>query len=369
MRLPLLWLAAPDRPPPASTITVPTALVTGPATPPVTPDLGTGDANPAADLPPDGGAALLAWVRYADAPDTEPGLAVRRLRLLTERRSRLLPSGSAGLDAATARRFDDGRDLALALLPAPYAPLGHALGALSLPDLAVATATAPPLPDDEAVSAWLGALAHTWAINPHLAAVDAVAPPGSPLRDVQPATVRLRLGASLGSGVNLAPEGLILTAGHVVERVGAEVLAELPDGLTFRGVVTALDPRVDLALVALADVAGLAVARLAPAPPQVGAPIVVIGQAGDRSGFVVDDGRFTVTRGHIRGLGDTTGPWSTTHDALTAYGNSGSPLFDVNGGIVAVHDAWDSGTGLGRAVSWEEITRFLATNHPAPTPG
>ncbi len=185
------------------------------------------------------------------------------------------------------------------------------------------------------------------------------------IRRVQPATVRI----GNGSGVNIAPDGLILTAGHVSDDIGDRFTVAFPDGRKFSGVTVASDTTWDLGLVRLvdvpADVGALPFARLADAAPEVGDTVVVIGQPGSRT----PDGELThyepwhVSVGEIRGfMPDRLGKQSlgrTKHSAWTYWGHSGSPLFDTRGRIVALHNSWDSRTAMRHAVTWEAIQKFL----------
>ena len=201
--------------------------------------------------------------------------------------------------------------------------------------------------------------------NPYLAKVDAeITDPAwrAAIRAVQPAVVKL----GGGSGVNLAATGLVLTAAHVVDEVGREVTVRFPDGSAYPGVTTHLDAELDLAVVELRGAAGLPVAAVAAAAPQVGDDVVVIGQPGQHT----PDGEATgyqpwhVSVGTIRGFrpGDRTGEQHlgrTKHDAWTYWGHSGSPLFDRAGRVVALHNSWDSKTAMRHAVTWEAIVAFL----------
>ncbi len=201
--------------------------------------------------------------------------------------------------------------------------------------------------------------------NPYLDKVDAEITESrwrAAIRAVQPATVRL----GGGSGVNLAPAGLVLTAGHVVDRVGATLDVRFPDGSSFRGTVTHVDTALDLALVALAGARDLPTAPVAAAAPEEGDDVAVIGQPGKHTpdGDPTGYQPWHVSSGHIRGFrtGDRTGEQSlgrTKHDAWTYWGHSGSPLFDRRGAVVALHNSWDSATAMRHAVTWEAIVRFL----------
>lgn len=70
-----------------------------------------------------------------------------------------------------------------------------------------------------------------------------------------------------------------------------------------------------------------------------------------------------MSAGHIRGfLPDRLGPQSlgrTKHDAWTYWGHSGAPIFDGRGRIIAMHNSWDSKTGMRHAVTWEALVKVL----------
>ncbi|MCA9674853.1 MAG: trypsin-like peptidase domain-containing protein, partial [Myxococcales bacterium] len=191
------------------------------------------------------------------------------------------------------------------------------------------------------------------------------------IRRVQPATVKL----GGGSGVNLDPRGVILTAGHVVDAPGTRLTVRFPDGTEVSAVTTAYDEVLDLAVLEVdgadADAADLPWAPLAAAAPAIGDTVVVIGQPGTRT----PDGEPThyqpwhVSVGQIRGFKgkplDDQGLGGTKHDAWTYWGHSGSPLFDDHGRIVALHNSWDSSTAMRHAVRHEAIVHFLA-EHDVP---
>lgn len=201
--------------------------------------------------------------------------------------------------------------------------------------------------------------------NPHLVKVDAAIRDASwraAIRAVQPSTVRM----GGGSGVNLAPGGLVLTAAHVVDDEGKTITVTFPDGRTFRGTVSAIDATLDLAVVTLTGATDLPSAPIAAAAPRSGDDVAIVGQPGR----FTPDGEATgyqpwhVSTGEIRGFrgGSRTGEQHlgrTKHDAWTYWGHSGSPLFDRAGAIVALHNSWDSKTAMRHAVTWEAITAFL----------
>jgi hypothetical protein len=202
------------------------------------------------------------------------------------------------------------------------------------------------------------------ANNPYLAKVDAeVKDPRvrAAIRRVQPACVRIN-GAS---GVNIAARGLVLTAAHVAERLGAKMTATFPDGQTYKAVCTAFDSNLDLAVCTLDTSDRLPFAALSASAPEVGDRVVCIGQPGRYTpeGKPTGYQPFTVSVGSIRGfVGDPLGNQSlgrTKHDAWTYWGHSGSPLFNEAGQVVGLHNSWDSKTAMRHAVTYQAIVHFL----------
>lgn len=200
--------------------------------------------------------------------------------------------------------------------------------------------------------------------NPYLANVDAAVGDlawRAAIRRVQPAVVKV----GGGTGVNLRESGLIITNAHVADNVGKRFTVTFPDGTTLSGACVRLDARLDLALIALDGGANLPTAKLAPRAPRVGDDVVVIGMPGTRtpSGEATGYGRWHVSVGEIRGfVGDPLGDQSlgrTKHDAWTYWGHSGSPLFNRDGDIVALHNSWDSKTAMRHAVTWQALRAFV----------
>ncbi len=268
--------------------------------------------------------------------------AVEALRLLARYHQHI--AGHWQVTAGTERYFSWARDQMIAAVADPTER-----ARLSRTDWTALAAPAPaPLPD-----------------NPYAARVDAaISDPvvRRAIRRVQPAAVRL----SNGSGVNLRPEGMILTAAHVAPKVGEVRSALFPDGRRLRARVIVSNRGLDVALLRVIDhVTDLPSAPLAAHPPEVGTLAVCIGQPGRYTpdGEATGYQPFHVSVGHIRGfLPDRLGPQSlgrTKHDAWTYWGHSGSPIFDGRGRIIAMHNSWDSKTGMRHAVTWEALVKVL----------
>ncbi|MGB0991987.1 MAG: S1C family serine protease [Akkermansiaceae bacterium] len=158
-------------------------------------------------------------------------------------------------------------------------------------------------------------------------------------KKVLPATVSLtsaRSGAS-GSGVIVNKEGLILTAGHVI-RGAKEVTVTFPDGKQTRGKVLGANFTRDSAMVQI----------IGKAENENGWPHVEVGNSKG-----LGSGTFVVALGHAGGFDPTRTPpvrfgrlMTTqnknrfiTSDCTLIGGDSGGPLFDLNGKVIGIHSS------------------------------
>ena len=140
----------------------------------------------------------------------------------------------------------------------------------------------------------------------------------------------------LGSGVLISDDGKILTASHVVQ-VADSVSVRFLDGEVIRARVLASDPAADLALLQLEKL---------PAEPQ-------IAELGDSNLVEVGDPVFvvgaplgldhTLTVGHISARrrsdldsGATLAVEQFQTDAAVNPGNSGGPMFDMQGRVIGI---------------------------------
>lgn len=146
---------------------------------------------------------------------------------------------------------------------------------------------------------------------------------------------------SLGSGVIVSPEGLILTNHHVIEAAD-EIEVALADGRTVPAKVVGSDPETDLAVVKV-NVENLPSITFAnPDSLHVGDVVLAIGNP---FGF-----GQTVTQGIVSALGRTHLGINTFEnfvqtDASINPGNSGGALIDTNGNLVGINSAIYSRSG------------------------
>lgn len=151
---------------------------------------------------------------------------------------------------------------------------------------------------------------------------------------VMPATVALlseKTGSS-GSGVVTTADGLVLTAAHVVQGT-AELVVVFPDGKQVPGKVLGANYSKDIAMVQITDKGSWPyVERGVSKPLAAGDWVIALGHS---AGF--DPGRTPPVRfGRVISKGP--GNFLTT-DCTLIGGDSGGPLFDLDGKIVGIHSS------------------------------
>jgi Do/DeqQ family serine protease len=172
---------------------------------------------------------------------------------------------------------------------------------------------------------------------------------------------RDRVEGSLGSGVIVRPDGVIVTNNHVVEG-GQEITVALADRREFPARVLLADPRTDLAVLKI-DVGDDRLPTLAindRGDLQVGDLVLAIGDP-----FGVGQ---TVTNGIISALNrvaDDAGSAYIQTDAAINPGNSGGALIDMNGELIGINSfiLSRSGTssGVGFAIPAPVVRRAVET--------
>jgi serine protease Do len=147
----------------------------------------------------------------------------------------------------------------------------------------------------------------------------------------------------IGSGFIVSPDGYVLTNAHVVADA-SEVTVKLTDRREFRAKVIGVDKRSDVALIKI-SATGLPVVRFGdPAKLRPGQWAIAIG-----SPFGFDN---SVTAGVISAIGrplpDDSGSSFVTFiqtDAAVNPGNSGGPLFNLDGQVIGINAQIYSRTG------------------------
>lgn len=173
---------------------------------------------------------------------------------------------------------------------------------------------------------------------------------------------REQVQSSLGSGVIVESDGLIVTNSHVVKDA-QEIVVVLNDGREFDAKVSLVDERSDLAILRV-DTKGadLPFASLKPSDQlEVGDIVIAIGNP-----FGVGQ---TVTSGIVSALARSSLNINDFNffiqtDAAINPGNSGGPLVSIDGGVVGINTAIYSRSGgslgIGFAVPSEMVATVIA---------
>jgi len=175
-------------------------------------------------------------------------------------------------------------------------------------------------------------------------------PPGSPLADLfkdflgQGRNLPRHV-TSLGSGFIIDPSGYIVTNNHVVAEGGAvadQISVTLNDGRTLPAKLIGRDEKTDLALLKVNPPKPLPFAKFADSDTaRIGNWVIAIGNP-----FGLGS---TVTAGIVsaRNRDIESGPYDDfiQTDAPINRGNSGGPLFDMDGNVVGVNSAIYSPSG------------------------
>jgi serine protease Do len=163
-------------------------------------------------------------------------------------------------------------------------------------------------------------------------------PPGSPLEDLfknflGPKPNTPRHVTSLGSGFIIDPSGFIVTNNHVIED-SEQVTVTLNDGQTLPAKIVGRDTKTDLALLKVNPKKPLPATHFADSDKaRIGDWVIAMG---DPFGIGT-----TVTAGIIsaRNRNINAGPYDDfiQTDAPINRGNSGGPLFDMDGNVVGIN--------------------------------
>ena len=148
-----------------------------------------------------------------------------------------------------------------------------------------------------------------------------------------PATVSVEIRGAAGSGVIVSKEGLVLTAAHVVGRPGRRTWVELPDGRRLAGRSLGANHDVDAGMIKIDDPPkDLPFTPIHEGPDlQPGQWVVTIGQPGG----IIEDRAPPVRFGRVLFRGE--GVLCT--DCKLVGGDSGGPLFNMEGEVVGIHSS------------------------------
>lgn len=173
-------------------------------------------------------------------------------------------------------------------------------------------------------------------------------PPGSPFEEFfkdffekNGQQNRPRRATSLGSGFIVDPKGFVVTNNHVIQDAD-EISVILHDDTRLKAELVGRDPKTDLAVLKVVYDGELPVASLGDSDSiDVGDWVIAIGNPFGLGG--------TVTAGIIsaRGRDINSGPYDDflQTDASINRGNSGGPMFNMDGEVIGINTAIFSPTG------------------------
>ena len=156
------------------------------------------------------------------------------------------------------------------------------------------------------------------------------------VKQVSRVTVGIQIGATQGSGVIVSKDGYVLTAAHVAGGAGLEVRVVMPDGQKVRGTTLGMNKGVDAALLKI-------VPQNRDGKP-IEWPYAQMGRTAELAA-----GSWCMALGHPGGYQDDRQPVARfgrilsldksviVTDCKLVGGDSGGPLFDMEGHVIGVH--------------------------------
>jgi serine protease Do len=193
-----------------------------------------------------------------------------------------------------------------------------------------------------------------------------IVPEGSPLEDFfndfldrQNPEQAPRRSQALGSGFVISEDGYIVTNNHVIEGAD-EILIEFREGFTLEAEIIGTDPNTDIALLKVEAEEPLPFVPFGDSSAmRVGDWVMAMGNPLGQ-GFSVSVGIVSASG---RALSGTYDDYIQT-DAAINRGNSGGPLFNLDGEVIGVNTAILSPTGgsigIGFAMSSDVVTNVVA---------
>lgn len=171
------------------------------------------------------------------------------------------------------------------------------------------------------------------------------------------ATVGLTImgGMGAGSGVVVSEDGLILSAGHVVPNPGQEMTVHFSDGRRVKAKALGSDKFIDAGLAQIVEKGKYPFVKMGKsADLKKGDWVLAIGNPG---GYRAER-KPPVRLGRVLSLPNRDGGalWIRT-DATVAPGDSGGPLFNMNGEVVGIHSNISPDPSENRHVAVDDFTK------------
>ena len=160
-------------------------------------------------------------------------------------------------------------------------------------------------------------------------------PPGSPFEDMFKGDPKERQSAALGSGFIIDEKGIVITNNHVIQDAD-DIIVRVNGDQEFKAKVLGADPLMDIAVLQLeTDEKFIPVSFGDSDKARIGDWVIAIGNPFGLGG--------TVTAGIIsarnRSIGLSRYEDFIQTDASINSGNSGGPLFDMNGNVIGINTA------------------------------
>jgi serine protease Do len=175
--------------------------------------------------------------------------------------------------------------------------------------------------------------------------------------DVAAATYLVKQADGFGSGFGISPDGLLLTAAHVVSGSTVELMKR-GETTSLTGIVVRISHQHDVALIAVAGATSTEqpCLELQLTPPAPGDDIYAIGSPASQ------ELAFSLTRGIVSGLRLQEGVQLLQTDASLSPGNSGGPLLEHHARVVGVVSrklAGQAMEGLGFGIQIQDALQAL----------
>ncbi|GGL47553.1 hypothetical protein GCM10011575_01770 [Microlunatus endophyticus] len=246
----------------------------------------------------------------------------------------LLGGGAGYLGARLGTQQQSGTAAPAASAPAPSAPAPHPKSATSSEPSAAAP-TAASAPKDSGSP-----------IPPGRGSADTVRIAARMLPSTVTIEVSVGSEGELGSGFVLDDDGRIMTNNHVVADAadGGSIMVTFSDGHRSRAEILGRSPSYDLAVIQVADHAGLHPADLGDSDrTKVGEPAIAIGSPLGLGGTVTEGIVSAIDRPVAVGDPDSSDGQAYLNaiqtDAPINHGNSGGPLVNGDGEVIGVDSA------------------------------
>lgn len=150
------------------------------------------------------------------------------------------------------------------------------------------------------------------------------------LERARAATVCLQMGGGSGSAVIISEDGLVLTAAHVTGKVGEEIKVIMEDGRELKGVSMGLNSETDSAMLKIVDEGPFPFVEVDKEDStKLGDWVFSLGHSG---GFDKERG-INVRVGRLVRQANST----IQSDCMLIGGDSGGPLFNMNGELIGIH--------------------------------